>query len=482
MTAATLERPTINSTFLTRSASATLITMLITDFLAMSLAAVTSTLLSRTLPADVGLAAAPSYWLIGPLPVLSMLAFSIFGLYPGVAINPVTEVRNIVNATTITYLVVAVTSLCLRRESASYGTALFFAWLSTVFFTLVARHTVRNWLHSKPWWGVPAIVIGDATATNLVARALRKNGSLGLRLIGALQQDSKSDEIVDVPVLGRLEMASTLASDHGIRYAILAMPGIPSSTLKSLVEQHLHSYEHLLIIPDMFGMESLSVGAKDLGGVLGLEVRQTRLHASKMIPKRAFDIVMALLIGIVTLPLMAIIYVCVRVSSPGPAFYGGPRVGRNGVSFTAWKFRSMVLNAEDALHREIAANPERKAEWQRACKLKNDPRITKVGKFLRRTSLDELPQIWNILVGHMSLVGPRPISAYEILKYGESLEFYQRVRPGLTGLWQVSGRSDTTFDERISYDEYYVRNWSMWLDVYILSKTAHAVFLSQGAY
>ena len=114
--------------------------------------------------------------------------------------------------------------------------------------------------------------------------------------------------------------------------------------------------------------------------------------------------------------------------------------------------------------------------------MKNDPRITKIGKFLRRTSLDELPQLWNILYGQMSVVGPRPISDYEIEKYGESFELYRKVRPGLTGLWQVSGRSDTTFDERIGYDEYYIRNWSIWLDVYILSKTAHAVCLSQGAY
>ena len=157
-------------------------------------------------------------------------------------------------------------------------------------------------------------------------------------------------------------------------------------------------------------------------------------------------------------------------------------IGRHGREFTAWKFRTMRKESDRLLKEYLAAHPEARIEWARTQKLVNDPRITRVGRLLRRASLDELPQLWNIFLGQMSLVGPRPIVASEVANYGESFTYYCRVSPGLTGLWQVSGRNHTTYPERVGYDEYYVCNWSVWMDIYILLRTIKVVLTGEGAY
>lgn len=181
-------------------------------------------------------------------------------------------------------------------------------------------------------------------------------------------------------------------------------------------------------------------------------------------------------------PLLLCIAIIVKLTSPGPVFFGNRRVGKNGRIFRAWKFRSMLPDSDLVLHRHLTANPEAQKELNAFHKLRNDPRITPFGKFLRRTSLDELPQLFNIILGDMSLVGPRPIVESEIPRYKNSYHVYLAVKPGLTGLWQVSGRSHATFEERIAFDEYYVRNWSVWMDIRILLRTIYVVFHAEGAY
>jgi Undecaprenyl-phosphate galactose phosphotransferase WbaP len=180
--------------------------------------------------------------------------------------------------------------------------------------------------------------------------------------------------------------------------------------------------------------------------------------------------------------MVALIAMLVKWSSKGPVFYGHERIGEGGRTFRAWKFRTMVENADETLEQYLQADPSLQVEWATNHKLKRDPRITNIGKLLRQTSLDELPQIWNVIRGEMSLVGPRPIVRNEVIKYGEEFDLYRRVRPGITGLWQVSGRSKTTYEERVTMDVHYVRNWSVWLDAYLLAKTVGVVLGKQGAY
>jgi Undecaprenyl-phosphate galactose phosphotransferase WbaP len=198
--------------------------------------------------------------------------------------------------------------------------------------------------------------------------------------------------------------------------------------------------------------------------------------------KRTMDIVLIVLTAPLLLFVLALIAAAVRISSPGPIFFSHRRIRHHGAFFTMWKFRTMCGNSAEVLERYLAANPAAHAEWKKTHKLKHDPRVTAVGEFLRRTSLDELPQFWNVLTGSMSLVGPRPIVAAEVEKYGEYFVDYCLVKPGITGLWQVSGRSACTYAERVQLDRQYARNWSLWGDVKILLKTLPSVVNQDGAY
>jgi lipopolysaccharide/colanic/teichoic acid biosynthesis glycosyltransferase len=198
--------------------------------------------------------------------------------------------------------------------------------------------------------------------------------------------------------------------------------------------------------------------------------------------KRCFDVLLVLISAPVTLPLLTIVSAVVMLSSRGPIFYSHRRIRRNGAFFSMWKFRTMCVNSAEVLEDYLARHPDAHVEWNQTHKLRRDPRITPLGVFLRRYSLDELPQLWNVLMGQMSLVGPRPIVAAEVEKYGDSFDCYCRVKPGLTGLWQVSGRSELSYDARVALDCGYVKHWSLTKDLVILLKTFSSVVNQDGAY
>ncbi len=198
--------------------------------------------------------------------------------------------------------------------------------------------------------------------------------------------------------------------------------------------------------------------------------------------KRAFDIVLILLSTPVLLPVLAIVALLVRLGSPGPVFYSHRRIRRNGAFFSMWKFRTMCVNSTEVLEEYLTSHPKARSEWNRTHKLKRDPRVTPLGRFLRKYSIDELPQIWNVLRGQMTLVGPRPIVAAEVEKYGNGFYSYCRVKPGLTGLWQVSGRSELSYPQRVALDCAYVKQWSLRRDAAILCRTFLSVANKDGAY
>lgn len=212
------------------------------------------------------------------------------------------------------------------------------------------------------------------------------------------------------------------------------------------------------------------------------QMRGGLFHASAQALKRIFDIVSALVLIILALPFAVVIALAIVLETPGPVFFGHTRIGRGNRRFRLWKFRSMVVNSEDVLRAYLEKRPDLATEWNATHKLKDDPRVTRVGRFLRRRSLDELPQMWNVLRGDMSLIGPRPIVEDEIPKYGAAFDLYRRVRPGLTGLWQVSGRSDTSYRKRIELDSRYIRSWSIWLDLRVIWKTVGVILRAHGAY
>ncbi|MCX7741619.1 MAG: undecaprenyl-phosphate galactose phosphotransferase WbaP, partial [Meiothermus sp.] len=401
----------------------------------------------------------------------------------GVVIAPPEELRRLSYSTSLVFLVLGGATF-MYKAGADYSRGAFvFAWALALVLVPLGRAVVRELFARKPWWGVPVLVLGAGKTGEAVVRALERQPGLGLKPVAVLDDDpSKHGRAVGtIRVEGSLDLAERYAQ-AGVKHAILAMPGVPRNKLLDLLEKHGNLFPNLIVVPDLFGLSSLWVASRDIGGLLGLEIRQNLLRKGPRLIKRTMDVGLIFLSLPVILLVSMLLALLVRLDSRGPVFYAHLRVGQGRKLFRAWKFRTMAPNAEDLLARYLEENPQLKEEWQRDQKLKDDPRITRFGRFLRKTSLDELPQLWNVLKGEMSLVGPRPIVEAEVERYGASFVLYTKVPPGLTGLWQVSGRNDTTYAERVALDSYYVRNWSVWLDLYILARTFGVVLAGKGAY
>lgn len=290
----------------------------------------------------------------------------------------------------------------------------------------------------------------------------------------------KFAEVEGVPLVGDLSLAPILAQKLKIPYAIVAMPGQPSEMLLSIVERVGGQFSHLLVIPDLFGFATLGVPAKSVGSVLGVEVRQQLLLPWPRLAKRILDVSFTVLGGIFVLPFLVLIALLVKLDSKGPVFYMQKRLGRAGNYFTAAKFRTMHGDGESRLKAVLDADPKLREEYEIYHKLQKDPRVTRIGRFLRKYSLDEFPQLWNVIRGDMSLVGPRPYIEREIPEMGGNEKLILRATPGMTGMWQVSDRNASSFAWRVQVDVHYVRNWSPWLDVYILAKTVGVVVRGSG--
>ncbi|MGD1070145.1 MAG: undecaprenyl-phosphate galactose phosphotransferase WbaP [Bryobacteraceae bacterium] len=413
---------------------------------------------------------------------LAFPAFYVQKLYPGLLIHPAEEMRRVFYAISAMFLIWATTTF-LWRTGGGYSRALFLmGWVASPPAILLSRHLTRRWFGCKTWWGIPAVILGSGPTAWRIARKLR-SGMLGIKVAGVFSENQILSWAHDMPpVLGDLSAAPDVAGARVAQYAIVAI--VPESNLElgRVIEDYCRGFGHVLLIPDMTGICSLGVTARDIEGELGLELPQKLFHLRSALAKRAMDCLVSLVLIVLLAPLFALIAIAIKLTSKGPVFYGHLRQGRHGQPFRALKFRTMVSGADRVLADYLVSHTEYVPEWQRNHKLKNDPRITRIGKWLRRASLDELPQLINVLLGQMSLVGPRPIVREEIPKYGRGYELYTRVFPGITGLWQVSGRNNTTYEERVAYDEHYVHNWSVWLDLYILVRTVRTVVTAEGAY
>jgi len=419
---------------------------------------------------------------VWPVLLLFLGIFAAMGLYLGVAQSPADEIRRITQSCFLGYIGLG-TITYLSGTSTVYSRGVYvIALLLSTMSVPTMRVVVRGLCCRFRWWGYATVVIGARKTGREVVANLQAQPGLGLRPIAVLAEDPGADDEIDgVPVLP-IAAAQELSEKHRIPFAILAMPGAERARYLELIEREKELFPHLLVIPDLYGFSSLWVEAKDIGGMLGLEVVRRLLKPWPRFVKRTMDLALTIVGGLCILPLIALIGLAIKVDSRGPVFYRQKRLGTGGRHFHAWKFRSMHRDADGLLERYLSEHPELREEWERDRKLRDDPRVTRVGKLLRRTSLDELPQLWNVLKGEMSLVGPRPIVDAEIEKYGDLYKLYVRVRPGMTGLWQVSGRSETTYDERVAFDAYYVRNWSVWLDIYLIARTLKVVLLGRGAY
>jgi Undecaprenyl-phosphate galactose phosphotransferase WbaP len=418
------------------------------------------------------------------IPCLLMLlaAFATQGLYPGVLLHPAEEMRRIFFSITTVFLIVGATTF-LWRTGELYSRSIFLiAWIAGAPFVLLFRYMARRILGGTAWWGVPAIILGAGDSAQRIVRTLR-DGMLGIKVTAVVAEGEILEWANDrfSPASGSTS-ALPLGRSRSACYAIVAMPNKTSSELRDAVQEYCRGFSHVLLVPDLQGLCSLGITAREIGGQVALEMPQKLFHRSAAAAKRALDLTACIVALLLLSPLFLAIAAAIKVTSRGPVFFGHSRYGRDGLTFKALKFRTMRQNSDLILASYLALNPEAKIEWELNHKLKNDPRVTAIGRWLRRFSLDELPQLLNVAVGQMSLVGPRPIVSAEIAKYGRGYELYTRVLPGITGLWQVSGRNNTTYDERVSFDEYYVRNWSVWFDIYILIRTLRVVLTAEGAY
>ena len=426
-----------------------------------------------------------TYLRFTPLLGLFFISYASRGLYPGVGLSPVEEMRRLTISTSIVFLIIAAVS-AFTHTAGSYSRLIFFlAWFFSLIFVQLGRWLLRLVAVRCALWGEPVAVVGYGPQGQKVVQYLLKNMHMGLRpvlVIDGLGQDK--DLAAPVPKLRLDETGAntTPLRFAGIHTAILVITEMPLSLQDDIVDQQSFGFKRLILISNMSWVGSVGITPYDLEGILGLEVRRNLLDPWQQTCKRLLDLVAVLVGGTLFLPILAAIALLVRLDSPGSPFYGHRRIGKRGENFKTWKFRTMISGADRVLQDYLAGNPASRKEWEATQKLKNDPRVTRIGCLLRKLSLDELPQLWNVLKGEMSLVGPRPIVDDEVRHYSEGYKLYTQVTPGITGLWQVSGRSDTGYIDRVRLDEYYVRNWSIWLDIYILIRTIWVVLRRDGAY
>jgi lipopolysaccharide/colanic/teichoic acid biosynthesis glycosyltransferase len=454
-----------------------------------------------------------------PLCMLVLLGARLYAVTPP---SPPDEIRSITGVITLVYMgawMISVAARVVAARSLSHGAWVLSLAISVMLVPLI-RGILRSVLAKRPWWGHAVVVIGAGKVGRAVVETLLRRPQLGLKPVAILDDDpsrhgsvrvawGEDDMIVEhvgevtqtdldppssersaieqfaqvdgVPVVGGLSLAAVLAQRLNINTAVIAMPEIDSAAVLNMIERFGDSYSNVLVIPDLFNLAHFGAPTRYLGGVLGIEVRRQLMHRGPRFAKRLMDISLTIVGGLVILPVLACIGIWIRFDSKGSAFYTQRRLGQDGVRFSALKFRTMHNDADKRLAALLESNSNLRAEYEQFHKLSEDPRITRVGRFLRKYSLDELPQLWNVLKGEMSLVGPRPYLEREIPDMEQKEAIVLRVRPGITGIWQVTTRNESTFQERVNLDVEYVRNWSPWLDVYILARTFNVVVAGTGS-
>jgi Undecaprenyl-phosphate galactose phosphotransferase WbaP len=403
------------------------------------------------------------------------------GIYPGYLLGPVERLRRRTLATLAVFGGLVAWDNIVARGVLSRGVL-----LATFVFALVlpplAESLARRALVARKRWGIPVVMVGAGSTGRLVARTLLGEPELGLVPIAFLDNrpEAWNETLESVPVAGPLGLAQDF--ERRAEAAIVALADLGKDDVAGLLQEL--NFPRVIVIPEFSGVGSLWVTARDLGGCLGLEIKKNLLMPRNLALKRMMDRVIATPLFVMSIPVMAAAAAWIKLSSRGPAFHCQVREGIDGRRIPVWKLRTMRVDGEGLLDAWFLEHPEDRVEWARYFKLRRDPRVLPwIGKLLRRTSLDELPQLWSVLKGEMSLVGPRPFPDYHLEHFPvEFRALRTRVLPGLTGMWQVSARSEGDVEVQEALDTYYIRNWSPWLDLYILARTVAAVLFARGAY
>ena len=409
---------------------------------------------------------------------------ALLGLYPGYGLDSVERLRRHVYSVCATLAILALFAVGAQIGDRLSRLLLFLTFVGLLFVTPFFQYLGRRELKRLKLWGKPVIILGyQDTGTRLVDH-LEQEWGLGYKPVGLFEHHliPAGTEFRKTAYANTLAGAMNMGHRRKIDTCILATPHTRREQLADMVRMVSETFQHVMVIPNLNGVTNSAVVARDLSGALAIEIKHNLLNPWARRLKRALDLLGATVGGLLISPLLLTIAVLIKLDSPGPVLFGHRRLGARDKHFLCWKFRTMHVDAERILNEYLQRHPSLQAEWEQNQKLRDDPRVTRIGRFLRKTSLDEVPQLWNVLRGEMSLAGPRPIVDAEVSKYEKDYELYRRIRPGMSGFWQVGGRSDLGYKVRVAMDSYYVRNWSVWLDIIILARTVKIVLLARGAY
>lgn len=417
-----------------------------------------------------------------------LILFWLFKLYdPTILFSGVHEYTNLFNACTIGIMLV-ILALFLDPTLVIARAWLLMAWFWSIVFMGLERFTMRRVVYTARRNGhfmTPTYIVGANPEGIAIAEHLMSATMLGINVIGFIDDKKALGEEVlpGLAVHGPTERAEVLCNKFGVERLIVATSGIERDNLIDLFKRFVNEEAIAVWLSSgMYEILTTGVRVQDVGSMAMISVNRVRLTGINVLLKAIIDYAGAI-IGLTLLsPLFLAIIIIMKRTDPGPIFHRRRVLGVGGKQFDAFKFRTMIVNADEVLRELLERDPEAREEYERDFKLRNDPRITSIGHFLRKTSIDELPQLLNVLRGEMSIVGPRMITLEEVQRYGQWDMNIHTVRPGITGLWQISGRSDISYAERVRLDMHYIRNYSIWMDLQIIFWTVPAVVFGWGAY
>lgn len=428
--------------------------------------------------ARIGLAVNPGEWLQLPSLLLAQtILLWTHQLYPGCGLGRVEELRGIVRSTACAFILLAMATLAFRPLAWSDAIVPIIGAITVVVALPLTRFLLRGVLARTDWWGFRTLLIGTrADCMKVVENPTLFRRAGYIPVASACLPDSRPTGLLD-DAWRASEIAFDLSISERSPVAMLV-----SAQASHLQERLMFTFPSVVCM-EFEGTQDTNREAMDLVGNFAGRRSMPLMRFTPRMIKRCLDLAIAVSVLVVMSIPMLMIAIAIKLTSPGPVIYGSARVGQYGRRFLMWKFRSMVADADEVLRQKLAHDEAARIEWQQNAKLKDDPRVIPwIGSLLRRYSLDELPQLWNVLTGEMSIVGPRPVPPDEIIRYQSSFFDYTKMWPGLTGLWQVSGRNETSFSTRVRLVRHYAANWSPWLDAWILAKTPIVVLAKKGAY
>lgn len=395
------------------------------------------------------------------------------------------EVRLLLKSTTFAFVLIMVVVFMTKQNTKFSRLIIISAWILSTFFLPFFRYVIKTLLNKFNLWNKKAIILGTAESSFSLIQAAKENRTLGYEIVGCLSDNRKQigNTISGVKIWGHFDEIEEWKTKTGFEDIIVALPNVPHDKLIPLLKRWEQISESIQYIPRTGDLVSTGIETENIGGILSLTVRNNLHKSWNVFLKTVFEYFLTLILFIFLLPFFLFIAFTIKLDSNGSIFFVQNRYGKRGKRIKVIKFRSMYLNADSRLQEYLRSSPTAIQELTRYKKLRSfDPRVTRVGKFLRKFSLDELPQFLNVLKGDMSLVGPRPYIMEELKEAESTKSVLLQVKPGITGLWQISGRSSLPFKERIKIDEHYIRNWSLWFDIVILLKTIRIAISAKGAF